>query len=258
MHQHLFGIEWLESYLVMMFIGFIIAIYILRKYSIKMGIPYKTFNFYLKLSIVSIVLGLVFAFAFQQIYNFIDDMQNNRAYTPRGLTFMGGLVGGTVTFLLGVKIFGKAEEKRHFFRVVSIAALAISFAHFFGRVGCTLAGCCYGVATDSWIGIQFVTTTTKVIPTQLIEAIFLLLLSVVLVILLEKKKWQYNIFIYGLSYAVFRFIIEFYRGDARGTLLPLLSPSQWQVLIMFGVVSILLYTYIKKKKTGSSEIIYRE
>lgn len=251
MHPHLFGIEWLESYLVMMVIGMIFALFILRTYSEKMGIPYKTFNFYLIIGVVSIVIGLVSAFLFQQIYNYIDDMKHGREFYARGLTFMGGLIGGVVTFLLGVKLFGKEEDRKYFFKVISIAAFGIAFAHFFGRVGCTLAGCCYGVETDAWFGIKFITTTTEVIPTQLIEALFLLILSFVLMVLLNKNKWQYNIFIYGISYAIFRFIIEFFRGDARGTFLPLFSPSQWQVLFMFVISLVTLMIYYRKNREST-------
>ena len=50
------------------------------------------------------------------------------------------------------------------------------------------------------------------IPVQLIEAIFLL--SMTLFLLILEKKGKGNIFeIYLIGYATFRFIIEFWRGD---------------------------------------------
>lgn len=247
MHPHLFGIEWLESYIVFMVIGMIAALFILKTYSTKMNIPYKTYNFYLVLSVISILIGLISAFLFQQLYNYIDDIRNGREFVARGLTFMGGLIGGIITFILGVKLFGKEEERKYFFKVVSIAAISISLAHAFGRIGCTFAGCCYGIETDSWIGIKFITTTSKVIPTQLIEAIFLFSLSGFLMLMTKLNRWKYNIFIYGMFYAIFRFIIEFFRGDNRGTFLPYLSPSQWQVLFMFTIVGALCLNYLKKE-----------
>ena len=192
MYPHLFGIEWLEMYNIMMFLGMVAALIVMRIYAQKLNLPFNVFRFYLILSIVSIAIGLVAAFGFQQLYNYIDDMRNGIEYYPRGMTFMGGLIGGALTFIIGTKIFGKEEHKAHFFPIVSIAMASIAVAHFFGRIGCTCAGCCHGIETDSWIGIKFVTTTTKVIPTQLIEAIFLLILASVLLYLLEKKKWQYK------------------------------------------------------------------
>lgn len=246
-YPHLFGIEWLEMYNIMMFIGIFVALLIIRIYAKKLDLPYEVFRFYMILIIVSIFIGLIAAFGFQQLYNYIDDVQNGREYYARGMTFMGGLIGGVVAFLMGVKFYGKKDDKANVFKMISIAAFAIPVAHFFGRIGCTMAGCCHGIATDSWIGIQFVTTTTTVIPTQLIEAIFLLALSIVLFMLLERKKWQYNIFIYAGSYSVFRFIIEYYRGDARGTFLPWFSPSQWQVLFMFMIIIAMFIIYKVKQ-----------
>ena len=248
MYPYLFGIEWLEMYNIFMFIGMVVALLLLKIYAVKLNLPYDVFRFYLILSIVSIAIGLVAAFGFQQLYNYIDDLRNGVEYTPRGITFMGGLIGGALTFIIGTKMFGNEEVKKQFYPMISIAMAAIAAAHFFGRIGCTMAGCCHGVETDSWIGIKFVTTRTKVIPTQLIEAIFLLVLASVLLYLLEKKKWQYNLFIYAGSYAIFRFIIEFYRGDERGTFLPFFSPSQWQVIFMFIIVAIVFVFYLRKKK----------
>lgn len=236
MYPHLFGIEWLEMYNIMMFIGIFAALVILKIYSKKLNLPFEVFRFYMILCIVAIFIGLISAFGFQQLYNYIDDVQNGREYYARGLTFMGGLIGGVITFFVGVKLYGKEIHKANLYKVISIAALAIPVAHFFGRIGCVCAGCCHGVETDAWYGIRFVTTSTTVIPTQLIEAIFLLLLSIVIFILIERKTWQYNIVIYAGSYSVFRFIIEYYRGDARGSYLPWFSPSQWQVLFMLIIV----------------------
>ncbi len=247
MYPYLFGIEWLHTYDVMIFIGLIAALLVLYSYSKRLKIPYEVFRFYLILSLVSIGIGFACAFGFQQLYNYIEAVQTGEPYQVQGITFMGGLIGGAATFIIGARAFGNADVKKHFFPTVSIAMASVAVAHFFGRIGCTAAGCCYGVATDSWIGIQFVTTSTKVIPTQTIEAFFLLILSVVLLVLLNKGKWQYNLFIYGGSYAIFRFIIEFFRGDERGEFLPFFSPSQWQVLFMFIIVGVVFVLYLVKQ-----------
>lgn len=251
MYPYLFGLEWLHTYDVLVFIGLIAALIVLRVYSKKLNLPFEVFRFYLMLSIISIAIGFAFAFGFQQLYNYIESLATGEEFHVHGITFMGGLIGGAATFIIGAQAFGNAEVKKHFFPMVSIAMAGVAVAHFFGRLGCTAAGCCYGLPTDSWIGIKFVTTTTEVIPTQTIEAFFLMLLSILLLTLLEKNKWQYNLFIYGGSYAVFRFIIEFYRGDERGNFLPFFSPSQWQVLFMFIIVAVVFVLYKKRQHQQS-------
>ncbi len=246
MYPYLFGIEWLHTYDILVFLGLLAALLLVRIYSKKLNLPFEVFRFYLILCVISIGIGFAFAFGFQQLYNYIETLSTGEAFYVHGITFMGGLIGGVAIFIIGARAFGNAEVKHYFFPIVNIAVAAVAVAHFFGRLGCTAAGCCYGLPTDSWIGIQFVTTSTRVIPTQIIEALFLLILSIVLLALLNKNKWQYNYFIYGGSYAIFRFIIEFYRGDDRGSFLPFFSPSQWQVLFMFVIVTTIFVFHLLK------------
>jgi phosphatidylglycerol:prolipoprotein diacylglycerol transferase len=56
--------------------------------------------------------------------------------------------------------------------LLPIAPPCITVAHGFGRIGCFLAGCCYGKVTDSIFGVTFPGMTHAVYPTQLFEALF--------------------------------------------------------------------------------------
>jgi phosphatidylglycerol:prolipoprotein diacylglycerol transferase len=112
----------------------------------------------------------------------------------------------------------------------------------FGRIGCYFNGCCYGARSDSWIAIPYIIggVHTKVIPTQFIESLFCLLLGIAFLVWKTEKQGLYT-FIYFISYAVFRFIIEFYRGDnIRGIWLGL-STSQ---LISIGIIIVFIYVFI--------------
>ena len=112
-----------------------------------------------------------------------------------------------------------------------------TIAHAFGRIGCFLAGCCYGKETDSWIGVQFPHLHEKVIPTQLIESGFLFLLTGILLVLILVFNFKYTFIVYLGAYSVFRFIIEFFRGDPRGNFLGIFSPSQvWSIFIWIIIV----------------------
>ena len=94
------------------------------------------------------------------------------------MTFYGGLFGGVLGFLL-TYYFIRKNVNFKIMEVVKVAPVSIAIAHCIGRIGCTLAGCCYGKPTDSWIGIDL-PGHGKVIPTQLFEAIFLLILFVII------------------------------------------------------------------------------
>ena len=133
--------------------------------------------------------------------------------------------------------------------VLIIAPACITIAHGFGRIGCFFAGCCYGIETDSIWGIKFPHLNHNVYPTQLYEAIFLFILFGVLFVLAYKFKFKYTFSVYLASYGIFRFLIEFIRGDDRGAYFLGLSPSQMFSLVGI-IISIILIVVLKKKKNA--------
>jgi phosphatidylglycerol:prolipoprotein diacylglycerol transferase len=143
-----------------------------------------------------------------------------------GLVFYGAFLG--VLLYLGlVRAIGLP-----FREVVESAFPAFVLAHAIGRIGCFAGGCCYGrVISISSLQFRF--------PTQLVESAFLFILFVILITRAENR-WA----VYLTHYPAFRFLIEFLRGDDRGTLLfPVLSPAQVisAVVFLFTVVLILVF-----------------
>ena len=185
--------------------------------------------------VVAIALGFGAATLFQSFYNYLD----SGVWKWGGMTFMGGLIGGVVTFLAGYFIFRKRLEGR-LVDIISLLPCCIVIAHAFGRIGCFFAGCCYGKPTDSFLGVQFPFLDHKVHPTQLYESAFLFILFAVMLYLYLKKGFKHNLSLYLLSYGIFRFLIEFVRGDDRGAFVGGISPSQFWALVMI-VASVAVY-----------------
>ena len=128
-------------------------------------------------------------------------------------------------------------------------------AHGFGRLGCLMAGCCHG----EYLGQEYVFGGIKMdgskgwgyyVPTQLYEALFLLLLCAVLSLLLLRRNFKFALPIYLASYGIWRFLIEFARADDRGAFIGSLSPSQTLSLILV-VLSVPAYFILKKFVTES-------
>lgn len=194
-------------------------------------------------------MGLVFAILFQNLYDYIESP--NTYQFSFSMTFIGGLIGGVATFILFNFFVVKKEDKEVFRKILVIAPCAITGAHFFGRIGCFFNGCCYGISSDSWLAVQFPQLETKVLPTQLFEALFLLILTILLGFLAFKKNFIYNFDIYLISYAIFRFLIEYIRGDDRGNFIGSLSPSQfWSIILLIlgiGLIFLFNYCYDEKK-----------
>ena len=131
-----------------------------------------------------------------------------------------------------------------------IAPACITVAHGFGRLGCLMAGCCYGAKCDAWYGIEMVHLGYKVVPVQLFEALYLFALSVIFLISFKQGK-KYLMPAYMMAYAVWRFIAEILRNDYRGaTIVDFLTPSQFiSVLLLAGGLLLLgIELYVDRKK----------
>ena len=231
----------IDSYWLMLVLGVLSAIFVFRFLSAKTKLPDKAYDYYAFAGVASIAAGLVFAMLFQSFYNFVE----TGVFKLQGLTFMGGLIGGAATFIAFALSTKNGMIRKCFFPVAEIAVPCICVAHCLGRIGCFLAGCCYGV--ESEFGIFFPTLGKTVIPTQLIEAIFLALLFALLLFFTLKNKLKgFNLPFYCIGYAIFRFIIEFFRADPRGAFLGFLSPSQVQSIVFLLIGIALLVLRIKK------------
>ena len=234
----------IDTYSIMIFIGALSAIISYYLYAKKKNYE-KNYRLDVELNgVISIIVGILFAMLFQWLFDMLKDDHGHNNFS---MTFFGGLVGGALCFILIYILYIKRKYTQHnFLEITRIAPGCICIAHGFGRIGCFLAGCCYGKETDSFLGMKFPDLPNKVYPTQLFEAIFLFLLAAVLFYLAFKKEFKYNLSVYLISYGIFRFLIEFIRGDDRGAFILSLSPSQWFSIIAF-IIGILLIYLIPKK-----------
>lgn len=234
----------LELYDWCIIIGVVLALVVARIYSDLLKIPARLQNLIYVTAVVAIVAGIGGAILFQSVYNWIE----TGVFEWRGMTFYGGLICGAVIFLVGYFPVGKKicgdMPKQYFFKVSGMAACAIAIAHCVGRIGCLFAGCCYGHVTDAWYGIYLPAVGEKVVPTQLFESIFLFCLFIVLTVLLFRTKIS-GLGVYLTAYAVFRFCIEFVRGDDRGQLTGGITPSQfWSILLFVAGVIVIAAPYV--------------
>lgn len=164
-----------------------------------------------------------------------------------GGVFYGGLGGGALVAWLYTR---KKNKKQALY--ADLLAPAIPLFHFFGRIGCFLGGCCYGVEAP----IGFVYTQNPIemangvvrFPIQLVESAFNLLLFLVLYFLFSRGLLKGRlILVYLLSYAPARFIFEFFRGDTYRGFIGIFSTSQFiSLLVVAGCVVFLVYQRMQK------------
>ena len=213
------------------------------------------------IGILAILIGLLSAVLFQAFYDYLADPSAGFKFNG-GMTFLGGLIGGIVSFIgiYFIFVYGinphlkdgnffKANMNKGIWFLVRIAPISITIAHAFGRIGCLFAGCCHGHVTTEWYGIWNASVNAKTVPIPLYESIFLFALSAVMIVLLFKFHSKDTMAIYLVSYGIWRFIIEFFRDDYRGDFIPGLSPSQfWSIIMVIaGVAVFFIYRYFDKK-----------
>ena len=227
----------LDLYGIFLCLGVLWALIAFRIFADRLKFCAKLQNFCLLTGVFAIVVGYFSAVLFQAFYN-IEKYGEFRINTQTGATFYGGLIGGALSFLIiyflaGHFVFREhREHTRFFWRLADIAAISISGAHAFGRIGCLMAGCCYGATTDRWYGVLMVAKKIKVVPVQLYEAIVLFAICAFCIYRLIKGRRD-NLQIYMIVYGVWRFLIEYARTDYRGTtLVSFLTPSQLIALVM--------------------------
>ena len=253
----------IDLYLICLCLAIISALLVFRTMADKMKISAKLQNHCLYIAVGAIFFGYLSAVFFQALYN-IKTLGKFVINQYTGATFYGGLIGGAAVFLalyflVGNKKFADSREHIYsFFKITDIAACAITLAHAIGRVGCLMAGCCHGKLTNAWYGISMDTgirsitgevIMQKVVPTQLFETVFLLVVMLYLVARIKDKQ-TYCLQIYMCLYGVWRFIIEYMRDDYRGTtLVNSLTPSQFTAILMIlgGVMLIFLQKNVQAK-----------
>ena len=161
-----------------------------------------------------------------------------------GLVFYGGLIGA---------LLGALRYVVHFKAPIS-AMLDLGFAgvplfHAFGRIGCFMAGCCYGVEYHGALSVTFPESNLgnappgeELLPVQLIEAALNLILWAVLLILYRRssRRWL-TTGLYLTCYGVMRFVLEFFRGDLiRGSVFSLSTSQFISIFIVAAGVLLLI------------------
>lgn len=161
-----------------------------------------------------------------------------------GIVFYGGLIGGLLGALLGCRVAGCSAGA-----MIRIAVPYIPLGHGIGRIGCILAGCCYGIPYDGPFAIHMPGNShTGYFPVQLLEAVINAGICVVLHRYEKKSKPSSLLALYLLLYAVVRFGLEFLRGDEIRGIAAGLSSSQWISVMLMGISMILFLIEQSRRK----------
>lgn len=202
---------------------------------------------------------------------FAADPRSALAFWDGGLAFVGGV--------LTCFAFAWIYLRRHGLGLAAldVLTLGVALTHGFGRIGCFLAGCCYGRETDGPLGVSFppgsiahytmheqgrigaLDWTPHVHPTQLYEASFTFAIGLLLLYVFLRIRPKPGVIVAGyfLLYSAARFVIELVRDDPEREFLfvrypiddpRILSTTQAVSLVLIPVAAHLLWRRTRDTK----------
>ncbi len=191
------------------------------------------------------IFGSIDAIAYYKL-PFIEVMQN-------GFVFYGGLIGGFIGLVVYCKIY-----KESYTDYLDIFAVSVPLGHVFGRIGCFISGCCFGMPHEGFLSVIYTNPLdpntpvgTPLLAVQLIESFSLLILYIILEITYYKtKKKGLPTCLYIIGYSAIRFTLEYFRSDAArggGFVFGMTTSQLISVLLVSTMTITLLYLLVKKK-----------
>src|SRR3954451_21386047 len=203
--------------------------------------------------IISALLGAKLLLVVTDFRTFVNDPSELITLARSGGVFYGGLILAVSVALWYIRKIGLP-----LWTTCDVFAPGIALGHVIGRFGCLFAGCCYGREAHLPWAITFhdpfaaanVGTPLGVPlhPTQIYEAAAEFLILMVL-LGFERKGRNFagrTFWLYMALYGVSRFIIEFFRGDERGTVF-MFSTSQFISVVLVPLALVMLVVLSRQK-----------
>lgn len=235
MHNDLFSIGpfTVHTYGLMIAIG-ILAAYLTARYRAKrLNIDSSRIDLLAVWILLGGILGAKILYWFTQMKNIMQSPAILLNITE-GFVVYGGIIGGILTGYLYCR-----KKQLACLQYFDLLIPSVALAQGFGRIGCFMAGCCYGIETRGAWGVVFPSSSlapggVHLIPTQLISSGLDFLLFAILIFYAKRKKSDGQVTaLYLILYSAGRFILEFFRGDLVRGSVGILSTSQFISIFLF-------------------------
>ena len=212
----------LYSYGLMLALGFLAAVRVAGRRTASLGLSPSAVQKAAWVSLLAGIAGARLAYVLLQWNLFRDNLWEIFRLDHGGLVFYGGLAGGLLGGMVSVRRAGLPLMK-----TADLLVPPLVLAHAIGRIGCFLNGCCYGKPASVPWSAAFPSDGIPRHPTQLYESAFLFLLFFVLVkipLSFPRRRESQEaglipppgtvLLTYGFLYGIWRFGVEFLRGDS--------------------------------------------
>lgn len=232
----IFGIQ-IKSYGLMIATGIIVAAALFINKGKKKGFNEDPLLNLIIFAVLGGILGGKGLFIITEIRDIIKEpsILLNFGY---GFVIYGAIGGGAIAMYLYCR-----RKGWNVIEMLDMTVPGLAIAQGFGRIGCFLAGCCYGAETTLPIGVKFPKNSLApagvyLHPTQIYSSIFDFSLGLFLLYYSKKERQSGKTMgLYLIIYSIGRFMVEFLRNDPRGSV-GVLSTSQFIAIftLVFGVI----------------------
>lgn len=241
MHPVLFtiGSFAVYSYGVMVALGFAVATFFVWRGAEQFGFDR---NKVVDVMIIALVSGIIGARALYVMINLAYYRQNPLEalnLSRGGLVWYGGFIVSFLTLVIYTR-----RARWDLWKLLDLIAPYIALAQGFGRIGCFLNGCCYGVEAPrgNFFSVLYPGEHALRHPSQLYSAVLLFGLFAILKAWQDRRRFAGEIFLgYCMLYATKRFLVEFLRGDNPKLFLGLTMSQEISVVIL--AASAAFFTY---------------
>ena len=234
------------SYGVMVAIGFALSAFFIYRNAPKFNIDKDRA---VDLTIVVLISGIIGARLLYAILNFSFYAANPLEIvmlSKGGLVWYGGFIAAIMAMVIYMRI-----ARLDFWPAVDLIAPYIALAQGFGRIGCFLNGCCYGIKVSSGfpLAVTFPAEGDPRLPAQLISAGLLFIIFIILLIWQRRRRFTGEVALaYCLLYPAKRFVMEFLRGDNPKILLGLTISQIISALVFISALFIFIMKVNQWKK----------
>lgn len=228
--------------------GTILAIHKARKSDIRISFDKIVDLFFY--SVLSAIIGSRILFVLINFDFYRERPLHIFHFWEGGLVFFGGFI-----LSVGISIVYMKVYHMPIFKLADLVSPSIALGLFCGRIGCFLAGCCYGKETSLPWGVTFTNPNSlarlnvSLHPTQLYEAIGALAIFIFLSWAEKNKKFDGQIFFFFiLLYSSIRFFIEIFRGDPRGFIFGDTISTSQGIGILLAIFAIFMLFYLNRRR----------
>ncbi|HZH98194.1 MAG TPA: prolipoprotein diacylglyceryl transferase [Fimbriimonadaceae bacterium] len=238
-----FGFK-VHSYGVMLFIGFVTALWLARARSRRYGVEQGQISDASVWGIILGILGARLVYIAQEWDHYSRNTRELFSLQFQGLTSFGGLIFG----MLGLW-FWSLRSKVSVIRLFDSVAAPYLLAYAIGRIGCLLNGCCYGGHCDYPWGIHVAGQTGLFHPAQVYDAFFNLAAMGLLFAIERSRQMRVGqtaaiaLALHGIA----RFIYEFWRAGTTSTYMGSLPITDAQAMaLVLVLVGISLFIWFRR------------